>query len=134
MPPSTISNMLFEFFEKDVNDLVDLTDVGCGIALLCAGSQDEKIAFIFQAFEEQKGRVSAAEVTQLLRVVFRVVLTPDVQAMTERAGVSITSVEELASILAEDCMKTTNHMDKDAKLSVAEFMTWLNAQAINLSA
>merc|ERR1712060_523899 len=96
----------------------------CGISLLCAGSEDDKIHAVFNVFDENgDGFISMDEMFKFLTSVFKVVLTPSVMGVIHSMGVTVDSPEDLASVTALECFKTAD-LNHDGKLSVAEFKSF----------
>jgi len=126
-PEDTVKNKVFDLFDRDGNHVVDNMELICGISLLCAGSEEEKIHAVFAMFDENgDGFVSLDEMFKFLKSVFRVVLTPNVKAVMNTMGVGVESADDLASVTALECFKTAD-LNQDGKLSIAEFKTWFYA-------
>merc|ERR1712232_193987 len=99
----------------------------CGISLLCAGSEDDKIHAVFDVFDANgDGFISMDEMFEFLTSVFKVVLTPNVMAVMNSMGVEVSSAEDLASVTSLECFKTAD-LNHDGKLSVQEFKNWFYA-------
>lgn len=126
-PPEGIRNAVFDLFDRDDNNIVDMMELICGISLLCAGSEDDKIQAVFQVFDENgDGFISMDEMFKFLTSVFRVVLTPNVISVMNSMGVTVNSAEDLASVTALECFKTAD-LNHDNKLSIVEFKNWFYA-------
>ena len=127
MPSESVRNAVFDVFDKDHNNVVDMMELICGISLLCGGSEEEKIHSIFEIFDENgDGYISMDEMFKFLTSVFNVVLTPHVMSVMTSMGVTVESAEDLASVTALECFKSAD-LNHDGKLSVAEFKTWFYA-------
>mmetsp|Transcript_45182 Transcript_45182/g.91191 ORF Transcript_45182/g.91191 Transcript_45182/m.91191 type:complete len:86 (+) Transcript_45182:1-258(+) len=66
------------------------------------------------------------EMFKFLTSVFKVVLTPNVIGVMNSMGVSVESAEDLASVAALECFRTTD-LNNDGKLSIVEFKNWFYA-------
>jgi Ca2+-binding EF-hand superfamily protein len=127
LPTETVRNAVFDLFDRDDNGIVDMMELICGISLLCAGSEDDKIHAVFDVFDENgDGFISMDEMYKFLTSVFKVVLTPNVMGVMNTMGVTVESPEDLASVTALECFKTAD-LNHDGKLSVAEFKNWFYA-------
>merc|ERR1712083_622691 len=111
-PSAEVQNAVFDLFDRDDNNVVDMMELICGISLLCSGTEDDKIHAVFNVFDENgDGFISMDEMFKFLTSVFKVVLTPNVM------GVTVESAEDLASVTALECFKTAD-LNNDGKLSV----------------
>jgi len=127
VPSDATKNAVFDLFDRDDNGVVDLMELICGISLLCAGSEDDKIHAVFNTFDQNgDGYISMDEMYKFLTSVFKVVLTPNVMGVMNSMGVSVESAEDLASVTALECFKTAD-LNQDGKLSVTEFKNWFYA-------
>lgn len=127
VPSETVRNAVFDLFDRDDNNIVDMMELICGISLLCAGTEDDKINAVFNIFDENgDGFISMEEMFKFLTSVFKVVLTPNVMAVMNSMGVTVESAEDLASVTALECFKTAD-LNQDGKLSVTEFKSWFYA-------
>jgi len=118
---------VFGLFDKDNNDIVDMMELVCGISLLCQGTEEEKIAAVFNVFDENgDGFISMDEMFKFLTSVFRVVLTPNVMATMKQMGVEVESADDLASVTSLECFKVAD-LNNDGKLSREEFKNWFYA-------
>lgn len=127
VPSEEVRNAVFDLFDRDDNNVVDMMELICGISLLCAGAEDDKISAVFNVFDENgDGYISMDEMFKFLTSVFKVVLTPNVISVMNSMGVLVESAEDLASVTSLECFKTAD-LNHDGKLSVSEFKTWFNA-------
>lgn len=126
-PADSVQNAVFDLFDRDDNGIVDMMELICGISLLCAGSEDDKIHAVFDIFDVNgDGFISMDEMYKFLTSVFKVVLTPNVMGVMNSMGVTVESAEDLASVTALECFKTAD-LNHDGKLSVVEFKNWFYA-------
>jgi len=126
-PTDAVMNAVFDLFDRDDNNVVDMMEVICGVSLLCTGTEEDKIHAVFDIFDENgDGVISMDEMFKFLTSVFKVVLTPNVMAVMNSMGVSVESAEDLASVTALECFKTAD-LNQDGKLSVDEFKQWFYA-------
>mmetsp|Transcript_70256 Transcript_70256/g.206054 ORF Transcript_70256/g.206054 Transcript_70256/m.206054 type:complete len:336 (-) Transcript_70256:21-1028(-) len=126
-PTELVRHAVFDLFDRDDNNVVDMMELICGISLLCSGSEDDKIHAVFDVFDENgDGFISMDEMFKFLTSVFKVVLTPNVMGVMNSMGVSVESAEDLASVTSLECFKTAD-LNHDGKLSVLEFKNWFYA-------
>jgi len=126
-PGEDVQHAVFDLFDRDGNNVVDMMELICGISLLCAGTEDDKIHAVFNVFDENgDGFVSMDEMFKFLTSVFKVVLTPNVMSVMNSMGVQVESAEDLASVTSLECFKTAD-LNHDGKLSVVEFKNWFYA-------
>jgi len=127
VPPQSVQDAVFDLFDRDDNNIVDMMELICGISLLCSGTEDDKIHAIFDIFDENgDGFISMDEMFKFLTSVFKVVLTPQVMGVMNSMGVTVESAEDLASVTALECFKSAD-LNHDGKLSVEEFKNWFYA-------
>eukprot|EP00931_Biecheleriopsis_adriatica_P094117 TRINITY_DN6779_c0_g1_i1.p1 TRINITY_DN6779_c0_g1~~TRINITY_DN6779_c0_g1_i1.p1 ORF type:complete len:371 (+),score=91.20 TRINITY_DN6779_c0_g1_i1:73-1113(+) len=127
VPSDEVKNAVFDLFDRDDNNVVDMMELICGISLLCAGNEEEKIHAVFEVFDENgDGYISMDEMYKFLTSVFKVVLTPAVMRAMSSMGVTVESAEDLASVTSLECFKTAD-LNQDGKLSVEEFKQWFYA-------
>jgi len=123
-PVEEVKNAVFDLFDRDDNNIVDMMELICGISLLCGGSEEEKIAAVFGVFDENgDGYISMDEMYKFLTSVFKVVLTPAVIGAMNSMGVDVESAEDLASVTSLECFKTAD-LNQDGRLSIEEFKNW----------
>merc|ERR1719472_145641 len=127
VPDASVQAAVFDLFDRDDNNVVDMMEVICGVSLLCSGSEDDKIHAVFDIFDENgDGFISMAEMFKFLTSVFKVVLTPNVMGVMQSMGVEVESAEDLASVTALECFKAAD-LNQDGKLSITEFKEWFYA-------
>merc|ERR1719387_740607 len=127
IPTPEVQNAVFDLFDRDDNNVVDMMELICGVSLLCSGGEDDKIHAVFDVFDENgDGMISMDEMFKFLSSVFKVVLTPNVMAVMNSMGVTVESAEDLASVTALECFKTAD-LNQDGKLTVSEFKNWFYA-------
>jgi len=126
-PSQDVSDAVFDLFDKDDNDSVDMMEIICGVSLLCKGDEEKKVEAVFMMFDENgDGFVTIDEMYKFLRVVFKVVCTPSVMEVVNSVGVPIDSIEDMASATALECFQAAD-LNNDGKLSLDEFKKWFNA-------
>lgn len=126
-PPESVQNAVFDLFDRNDDNVVDMMELICGISLLCSGSEDDKIHAVFNVFDENgDGFISMDEMFKFLTSVFKVVLTPNVMGVMNSMGVTVESPEDLASVTTMECFKMAD-LNHDGKLSTAEFKSWFYA-------
>jgi Ca2+-binding EF-hand superfamily protein len=126
-PDDSVQHAVFDLFDRDENNIVDMMELICGISLLCEGSEEDKIHAVFNVFDENgDGFISMDEMFKFLTSVFKVVLTPNVMGVMNSMGVIVESAEDLASVTSLECFKTAD-LNHDGKLSVTEFKNWFYA-------
>jgi len=127
IPDQTVQDAVFDLFDRDDNGAVDMMELICGIALLCQGTEEEKIKAIFSIFDENGDDfISMDEMFKFLTSVFKVVLTPNVKGVMRSMGVEVESAEDLASVTSLECFKAAD-LNNDGKLSLQEFHNWFYA-------
>jgi Ca2+-binding EF-hand superfamily protein len=125
-PPAEVKNAVFDLFDRDDNDFVDMMEIICGVSLLCKGSEDEKVEAVFTMFDENgDGYVSVEEMNKFLNTVFKVVCTPNVMAVVNSVGANIESTDDMASATTLECFQMAD-LNHDGKLSLQEFKKWFN--------
>merc|ERR1711972_1172583 len=123
-PEQSVQNAVFDLFDRDDNNVVDMMELICGISLLCPGTEDDKIHAVFDIFDENgDGFISMDEMFKFLTAVFKVVLTPNVMGVMRSMGVEVDSAEDLASVTSLECFKAAD-LNHDGKLNVDEFKKW----------
>lgn len=127
LPPQNVSNAVFDLFDKDDNDSVDMMELICGVSLLCKGNEEEKVQAVFMMFDTNgDGFVTENEMYQFLLVVFKVVCTPSVMDVVNSAGVPVSDIDDMARATTMECFQTAD-LNHDGKLSLDEFKKWFNA-------
>jgi Ca2+-binding EF-hand superfamily protein len=127
-PPSAqVMRDVFLLFDKDQNGTIDMMELCSGISMMCAGTEDEKIAAVFGSFDtDGDGFISPEEMYVFLSSVFKVVLTDSVLASLRDCGVEIEGAEDLANVTTSECFKQAD-ADGDGQLTIEEFKSWFYA-------
>lgn len=122
--PANVQAAVYNLFDKDENGVIDMMELICGVSILCAGTEDEKIQAVFNIFDEDgDGFVSMDEMFKFLASIFKVVLTPQVMDTMHTMGVLIETPDDLASVTVQECFKKVD-LNHDGKLTIAEFREW----------
>lgn len=122
---------MFDLFDIDHNGVIDMMELMYGLSALCAGSDDEKLQTVFDGLDENgDGYLSLEELHGFLLSVFRVVLSPAAIHKMNSMGVTVESIEELASSTAEECFSEAD-LNRDGKVSVSEFKIWFRGSSDN---
>ena len=126
-PEPSVVDAIFELFDKDGNKRVDYLELISGVALLCGGSEEEKLSAAFSLFDsDNDGFISMTEMVSFLTSVFRVVLTPAASVTMRTLGVSVDGAEDLAAATALECFRSADK-NKDGRISLSEFQEWFDA-------
>ena len=115
-----IIDRLFSLFDADGNGVVDFTELGSGLSVLCGGPRDDKVQAAFSLFDVNgDGFITKEEMRTYLTSVFRVLYEtqPDIR---DRIGVG---PEELGNATAEQAFADAD-LNHDGKISYAEFQKW----------
>ena len=116
---------LFELFDADGNGVVDFTELGSGITVLCGGSRDEKARAAFELFDDNgDGIISLPEMVRYFTSVFTVMYTSSGGSHGVPEGVS---AEELALETAIQAFAEAD-TDSSGALTWQEFHAWYSAQ------
>ena len=116
---STTIKQLFELFDADGNGVVDFTELGSGLSILCGGTREEKARAAFALFDDDgDGVISLPEMVRYFSSVFTVMFSTDSQHIPD--GVSI---EELATATAAEAFVSAD-TDGDGTLTWEEFQEW----------
>jgi Ca2+-binding EF-hand superfamily protein len=126
-PTPDLCTGVFQLFDKDNNGTVDSMEMVCGVALLCGGTEEEKMKAVFNAFDENSdGFISPAEMKTFLLSIYKMVLTDQVIENMKKAGEKVQTPAEMADETTAACFKECD-VNKDGKLSVSEFKKWWDA-------
>lgn len=111
---------IFALFDTDKNGVVDFNELASGLSVLCGGSETDKVRAAFNLYDVNRdGYISLGEMRLYLTSVFKVLFEVDPES-EGRMGVS---AEELGAITAEQAFAEAD-LDKDGRLSFAEFSQW----------
>lgn len=126
VPSEDVLVSVFQIFDRDGNGRVDLAELICGVAALCAGTEHEKIEAIFKLFDANgDGAIDFDEMYKFVVSIFRVMVTPQVLFQMNSEGANVDSVEDFASQVASECFASAD-LNNDGKISISEFVHWLN--------
>ncbi|CAK4180558.1 unnamed protein product [Aphanomyces euteiches] len=117
----SVAARLYELFDTDGNGVVDYTEFGAGLSVLCGGTQEDKIRAAFALYDlNHDGTISRSEMALYLTSVFKVLYetNPD----TEQRVQGVTP-EELGIITAEQAFVEADK-DHNGVLSFDEFRQW----------
>ncbi|KAG2530404.1 hypothetical protein JM18_002258 [Phytophthora kernoviae] len=115
---------LFELFDADKNDVVDVQELGAGLSILCGGSRADKARSMFTLYDvNHDGYISPEEMTSYLTSVFKLMFkaSPDLLAKTGMMP------EQLARTTTKQCFQDFDH-NHDGQLSLDEFRVWFAQQ------
>eukprot|EP00936_MAST-01D_sp_MAST-1D-sp1_P000427 g427.t1 len=122
-----VVNGLFDLFDTDGDDHVDMHELSAGLTVLCGGERDQKVEAAFAMFDlDGNGFIDLDEMTRYLGSVFKVLYatTPGTEA---KMGVSS---DELARITAEEAFSEAD-TNNDNLISLDEFKAWYATQPNN---
>ena len=120
-----ILSRLYEVFDSDRDGLVDFTELSTGLAALCGGTRDDKVAAAFALYDYNgDGVISLEEMTRYLTCVFKVVYETQ-PGTAERVGVP---AAQLARVTAEQAFQDAD-VDYDGSLTFEEFKAWYSQGA-----
>jgi Ca2+-binding EF-hand superfamily protein len=126
-PSAELGESVFALFDKDTNGTVDAMELVCGVALLCGGTEEEKMNAVFKAFDENgDGFISPKEMTTFLVSIYKMVLTDQVIENMKASGEKVQTPQEMADETTKLCFAECD-VNKDGKLSVTEFKKWWDA-------
>jgi Ca2+-binding EF-hand superfamily protein len=110
---------VFRIFDTDMNGVVDLSEVGAGLSILCGGARDDKVLAAFALFDEDgDGCLTMQELVNYLAAVYRVLFASSPETR-EAAGMS---PEELAFSTASKYFEDAGTL----VVSFDEFQNWYN--------
>jgi Ca2+-binding EF-hand superfamily protein len=118
-----VITQLFDLFDADGNGVVDFTELGSGITVLCGGSRDEKARAAFELFDDNgDGLISLPEMVRYFTSVFTVMYTSGGNHGVPE-GVS---AEELALETAIQAFAEAD-TDSSGTLTWDEFKLWYSS-------
>jgi Ca2+-binding EF-hand superfamily protein len=113
---------LFDLFDEDDSQSVDVRELVAGITMLCGGSSDEKARSVFDLYDvDGDGVLTVDELTSYFHSIFRMT------AATEGGLVAGRPVAELSRATAEDAMRAAD-LDRNGVLSWPEFQLWYSTE------
>lgn len=117
---------VFEQLDWDGDGLIFTPDLVV-LALLCTGSEDERLRAIFGLFDEDgDGFIGIEEMFRFLTSVFRVLLTSQVCSGLSTLGAAVDGPEEIAAVASLECFRTAGQ-EKDGRLTLGDLKDWFFA-------
>ena len=90
LPSAELTAAVFAMVDKDGSGTVDAMELVSGLAILCDGTEEEKVTAVFNAFDENgDGFVSREEMKKFLACVYKVILTPETMKSMRENGVEV---------------------------------------------
>ena len=117
---------LFEMFDMNGNQEVDMAELGSGLSVLCGGSRSEKARIAFQLYDyDGDGMISLAEMVRYLTPVFTIMYetSAGAQIVVNGAGSDDVSPAELALATALGAFSDAG-VHRDGVLSWPQFRLW----------
>lgn len=132
--PLYVREAVFDLFDYRCSHRLDVLELISGLALLCAGPEEERFHLVLECFDERStGYISMEQMFVLLSTVFRVVLTPQVAKDIEKSlGVVVAAVDAFAEGAVRDCF-ALYELTADGKLAIRDFEEWFHAPMLDPS-
>jgi Ca2+-binding EF-hand superfamily protein len=125
-PTGKMTKTVFSLFDKDGNGTIDPMELVVGVALLCGGSEEEKMRAIFNAFDENDdGYISPEEMHTFLLSIYKMVMTESVASSIASKSGQTQTAESMAKETTDLCFKQCD-ANNDGVLSFEEFLDWWN--------
>ena len=111
---------IFQAFDTNGDEVVDFTELVCGLSLLCGASADERVRAVFDLFDtDGDGTMSRPEMQRYLTSVFSLLYASD-ESLETKVGMP---PAELAAATVEQCFNEVD-TDHDGRVSFDEFSRW----------
>jgi len=115
-----VLNGIFDVFDKDGNDVVDLRELSAGLSVICAGPPQEKVSQIFRLFDaDADGFITFSEMKNYLHSVFLMMY----ETNPDRFKTDGVPPEQLAHVTALQAFMDAD-IDHDGVISLDEFTAW----------
>ena len=112
---------LFQLFDQDNSDTVDMVELSSGMAVLAGGDVDEKVRAAFKLYDfDDNGKISRHEMRHHLEAVYKVLYHAD-STLSEKIG---QTPRELAEQTTTEAF-TLCDLNNDNTLSFEEFKRWM---------
>eukprot|EP00923_Selenidium_pygospionis_P060452 GHVN01106376.1.p4 GENE.GHVN01106376.1~~GHVN01106376.1.p4 ORF type:complete len:220 (-),score=29.73 GHVN01106376.1:2236-2895(-) len=88
---------LFEFFDTNENETVDLLELLGGFSQMCRGTHDERVLALFKTFDRhEQGEFNMDDFMGVMCFVYRSILTIQLSTDLKNAGVRFHTIDDLA--------------------------------------